>query len=98
MYSRLTELFEIELIIFIKMDLALNNLQRLICHKTHETFILIKDPSMFKQLFHHLHVRMKVYKNRDDLTSMFHINRVNALAIIGFWPIRLSNLINICEY
>ena len=28
------ELFEIELIIYIKMDLALNNLQRLICHKT----------------------------------------------------------------
>ena len=26
-------LFEIELIIYIKMDLALNNLQRLICHK-----------------------------------------------------------------
>ena len=33
----LTELFEIELIIFIKMDLALNNLQRLICHKTQTT-------------------------------------------------------------
>ena len=29
-----TELFEIDLIIHIKMDLALNNLQRLICHKT----------------------------------------------------------------
>ena len=28
------ELFEIELSISIKMDLALNNLQRLICHKT----------------------------------------------------------------
>ena len=28
------ELFEIELIIYIKMDLALNNLKRLICHKT----------------------------------------------------------------
>ena len=34
MYSRLTELFEIEYIICIKLDLALNNLQRLICHKT----------------------------------------------------------------
>ena len=29
----LTELFEIELIICIKMDLALNNLQRLIYHR-----------------------------------------------------------------
>ena len=26
-----------ELIIYIKMDLALKNLQRLICHKTHQT-------------------------------------------------------------
>ena len=32
-----TELFEIELIICIKMDLALNNLHRLICHKTQPT-------------------------------------------------------------
>ena len=30
-------MFEIELIIYIKMDLALNNLQKLICHKTHPT-------------------------------------------------------------
>ena len=28
------ELFEVELMIYIKMDLALNNLQKLICHKT----------------------------------------------------------------
>ena len=32
-----TKLFEIELIIFIKMDLALNNLQMLMCHKTQTT-------------------------------------------------------------
>ena len=32
----MTELFEIELIIFIKMDLALNILQRLICQKTNQ--------------------------------------------------------------
>ena len=31
------ELFEIELIIYIKMDLTLNNLQRLICHKIQPT-------------------------------------------------------------
>ena len=30
----LTELFEIELNVCITMDLALNNLQKLICHKT----------------------------------------------------------------
>ena len=34
-------MFEIELIIYIKMDLALNNLQRLICHKTQQTNQLI---------------------------------------------------------
>ena len=30
-------MFEIQLIICLKMDLALNNLQRLICHKTQTT-------------------------------------------------------------
>ena len=34
LYTHETELFEIEQIICIKMDLALNNLQMLICHKT----------------------------------------------------------------
>ena len=34
MYLNLTELFEIERFICIKMDLALNKLERLICHKT----------------------------------------------------------------
>ena len=37
MYSCKTELFETELIICIKMDLGLNNLQRLIGHKTQTT-------------------------------------------------------------
>ena len=37
MYSCLTRLFEIELIIYIKMNLALNNLQMLIRHKTQQT-------------------------------------------------------------
>ena len=31
--NHVTELLEIELFICIRMDLALNNLQRLICHK-----------------------------------------------------------------
>ena len=30
-------IFWMELIIYVKMDLALNNLQRLICHKSHQT-------------------------------------------------------------
>ena len=37
-----TELFEIELIIYIKMDLALDNLQRLKCHKTNQQTNQIK--------------------------------------------------------
>ena len=40
-------MFEIELIIYIKMDLALNNLQRLICHKNKPTNQQIKKlPSL----------------------------------------------------
>ena len=35
------ELFKIELIIYIQIDLALYNLQRLICHKTQTTDSLI---------------------------------------------------------
>ncbi len=38
LYSYSNELFEIELIIYIKMDLALNNLQRLICRKTQTNY------------------------------------------------------------
>ena len=34
------KLSSIEQIIYIKMDLALNNLQRLICHKTKQTKLL----------------------------------------------------------
>ena len=34
------KLFEIELIIYIKMYLALNNLQKLICHKTQLTNLI----------------------------------------------------------
>ena len=37
MYSSETELFEIELIIRMKIDLALNNQHGLVCHKTQPT-------------------------------------------------------------
>ena len=36
-------MFEIKLIICIKMDLALNNLQMLICHKTQTTNHLLEE-------------------------------------------------------
>ena len=43
-----TELFYKEQIIYIKMDLALNNLQRLICHKTQQQqqTTLLKEPEL----------------------------------------------------
>ena len=34
--------FQMEQIIYIKMDLALNNLQRLMCHKTKQTKPIIR--------------------------------------------------------
>ena len=36
-------MFEIKLIIYIKMDLALNSLQRLVCHKTQTTKSIISS-------------------------------------------------------
>ena len=38
-------MFEIEVIIKIKMDLALNDLQRLICHKTKPNQTMSQDKS-----------------------------------------------------
>ena len=43
------QLFSIELIIYIKMDLVLNNLQRLICHKTKQTKPFMKCFNFFLQ-------------------------------------------------
>ena len=40
MYLCETELFEIELFICIKMDLALNDQQKLICHKAKQTNVM----------------------------------------------------------
>ena len=51
MYLCLTELFEIELFICIKMDLELNNLQRLICHKTQTNKQVLKPVFMTKGSF-----------------------------------------------
>ena len=42
-------MFSIEQIIYIKMDLALNNLQRLICHKTQQTK---PNQTLFSKLLH----------------------------------------------
>ena len=50
MYSCLNELFYIELIICIKMYLVLNNLQRLICHKTQPTNQTLSQTYLFDPL------------------------------------------------
>ncbi len=50
-YSYWTELFEIELIICIKMDLVLNGQQRLICHKTQTTNIKCFGGNWCQSLF-----------------------------------------------
>ena len=47
LYLCKTDLFEIELVICIKMDLVLNNQQRLICHKTQTTNRTIKSLWLF---------------------------------------------------
>ena len=43
------ELFEIELFICIKMDLALNNLQWLRCNKTNQSFKLIISEDLWSE-------------------------------------------------
>ena len=59
------ELFEIEQIIYIKMDLALNNLQRLICHKTQQT----KPNQTFKRAWYQYDrtdIKHKRYDNYEN--------------------------------
>ena len=50
MYSCKSQLFEMKLIISIKMDLALNNLQRLICHKIQTTNQPTNQPTNYRRM------------------------------------------------
>ena len=68
-------MFEIELIIHMKIDLALNNLQGLICHKTQPTNQSIKflklsifktHTYLFNSLTQILAVKIKYAANSDD--------------------------------
>ena len=63
-------MFEIELIIYIKMDLALNNLERLICHKT--------KPNQTKHTHTHTHTHIYIYisliEYRYFLSTYFFVN------------------------
>ena len=63
-YSCWTELFEIEMIVCIKMDLALNNQQRLICHKNTPTNERTNQPTNepTTKIHHWTNVFIKVYQ------------------------------------
>ena len=67
MYSCQTKLFEIELIICIKMDLALNNLQRLICHKI--------QPITYSYVLTYTHTY--TYTDRHKHTHTHTYNEIN---------------------
>ena len=54
LYLYLTELFEIELLISIKMDLALNNLQWLMYHKTKPNQNILIE--IYELCFIHVHI------------------------------------------
>ena len=76
MYLSQTELFEIELIICMKMDLALNNLRRLICHKTQISNQLTFTPGQIGPRGNENEVALHVYQisntdvsPSDDLVS-----------------------------
>ena len=77
LYSCSTELFEIELIIFIKMDLVLNNIQRLICHKdptnqqTNQNQIQEESSTKKKgsQMSMHIHIYIVRERERERETE-----------------------------
>ena len=60
-----THLFEIELIICIKMDLALNNLQRFICHNTQTAQPIRNNIFMVYPCYY------KVLDGREDILVEF---------------------------
>ena len=98
MDSCLTELFERELTICIKMDLALNNLRRLISHKTQST----NQPSLFARPLdvrskgtnnncyhlHHFTAFSTLWQNPCIYIS-FHF--ISFLLLIHFYCVRHSN-------
>ena len=77
-----TELFEIELIICTKMDLAFDNLQRLICHKTQtnkQTNIHLHTVKYFQVFLYNtnlsIFVQLKLFKySYKTRVILFRIN------------------------
>ena len=100
MYSCLTELFEIELTICIKIDWALNNLQKLIFHKIQTTNPLISlsllSASPFSLLFLYLSVIFFFSLSFISLSllsaSPFSLISFLYLSVICFFSLSLSLL------
>ena len=78
-----------ELIIYIKMDLALNNQQRLICHKTQPTnlnnYILAFSMSTYKQInFFFMQASSLFYDLRSSFCIFFFVRNKNSLSFQTF--------------
>ena len=78
----LNRIYEIELIICIKMDLALNNLQRLICHKTQ-----IPKQQVLNQFFAFLSFYSLICWN-NEVYQFFCVNSKQICS--SFWYCRIS--------
>ena len=61
-------MFEIELIICMKIDLALNNLQELICHKN-QTFVSVIKP-LYLMYSHLLSKTFSLFRNQTSKTLL----------------------------
>ena len=87
MYSCYTELIEIELIICIKMDFALNDLQRLICHKTQPTFKNLAKPvnTLCREIYWYFQLGKKTKqqkKQRERTHARTHTRLISSRACI----------------
>ena len=76
----LNELFEIELTILIKMDLALNKLEKLICHKTQPT----NQPNQTKPINADANLKQKIF-----IFIIYSIRTVVFIFIVIFWKSQL---------
>ena len=87
-YICLTELFEKELFICIKMYLALNNLKRLICHKTQTTNQL---STHWVECWDHHSVQIVVYINWTMRHCHFSNWRIMNFEVVGFLSLKKTH-------
>ena len=67
-------MFWIEQIIYINMDSALNNLQRLICHKTQQT-----KPSLSLSLYIYIYIYIYIYQLLCSCRMRHNVNSTSGL-------------------